>query len=323
MNKPIGTLALLAAILLGGPEASAQTWPTKPVRLIVSQGAGGTPDIICRLLADRLSQSLGQQFVVENRPGGGNIVGAQTAARALPDGYTFFFATAAALVSNPYTFKSLPYDPANDFVPVGMVANNPFFLLAHPSVKATTLKELIALEKANPGKLTYATDGPRNFSGILAAWINKRANTNIVQVPYATMPQGVQDAIAGRVQLVILAPASAAPFMSQGNLRALAVSSAKRVPGYETIPPIADTLPGVELIGWFAIVAPKGVPSEVVQKLNGALDRILKDREVMQKLVGLGFYTEGAGTPEAARAYIRSQLETWGKVTRDIGLEPE
>jgi len=331
MRHYIYGLALLGLALTSYQPAGAQTanqtanptWPDKPVRLIVSQAAGGTPDIICRILTDRLSQALGQQFVVENRPGAANIIGAQTAAHAAGDGYTFFFATAAALVSNPYTFKTLPYDPANDFVPVAMVAKNPFFMLAHPSVKATTLTELIALEKADPGKLTYATDGPRNFSGILASWINKLAGINVLQVPYATMPQGIQDAIAGRVQLVILAPASAAPFIARGDLRPLAVSSAKRVPGYDKVPSIAETLPGIELTGWFAIVAPKGTPPDVIQKLNGALDRILKDPEIAQKLAGLGFYTEGADTPEGTGRYIRAQLETWGKVTRDIGMQPE
>jgi tripartite-type tricarboxylate transporter receptor subunit TctC len=323
MKPSLCLLAFLAAIAVLANRATAQDWPTKPVRFIVSQAAGGTPDIICRLLTDRLSQQFGQPFVVENRPGGANIVGAQTAAHAVPDGYTFFFATAAALVSNPYTFKSLPYDPVNDFVPVGMVAKNPFFILAHPSVRATTLTELIALEKSDPGKLAYATDGPRNFSGILAAWINKLAGIGILQVPYATMPQGIQDAIAGRVQLVILAPASAEPFINRGSLRALAVSSATRVPGHENVPAISETLPGIELTGWFAIVAPKGTPDGVIEKLNGELDRILKDPLVIEKLAGLGFYTDGAGTLKAMRDYLRSQLETWGKVVRDVGLEPE
>jgi tripartite-type tricarboxylate transporter receptor subunit TctC len=323
MKKQLLVLALLTTAPMLSSGADAQNWPTKPVRFIVSQAAGGTPDIICRILTDRLSQALGQQFVVENRPGGANIVGAQTVAHAVPDGYTFFFATAAALVSNPYTFKSLPYDPKSDFVPVGMIAKNPFFMLAHPSVKAATLTELIALEKANPGKLTYATDGPRNFSGILAAWINKLAGVNILQVPYATMPQGIQDAIAGRVQLVILAPASAAPFITRGDLRPLAVSSAQRVPGYDKVPSIAETLPSIELTGWFAIVGPRGTPSDIIARLNSALDRILKEPAVAQKLAGLGFYTEGADTLEGTGSYIRSQLETWGKVTRDIGLEPE
>src|SRR3954469_20538035 len=153
-----------AALGLSAASAGAQSWPARPVEVIVSQAAGGAPDTICRLITDCLGRALGQQFVVENRPGSGNIVGAQAAARAAPDGYTLFFATAAALVTNPYTFKSLPYDPVKDFAPVAMVAKGPFFVLAHPSVPVKTLDELVAYDRANPGKLAFATDGPRNFS---------------------------------------------------------------------------------------------------------------------------------------------------------------
>src|SRR5262245_31510197 len=154
-------------------EAQGQSWPARPIKFIVSQAAGGTPDIVCRLITDKVARGLGQQIVVENRPGGGNIVGAQAAARSAPDGYTFFFATSAALVTNPYTFKSLPYDPARDFAAVAMLGGNPFFLLAHPSVEAKSLPDLIALERAQPGKLTAATDGPQTFSGMLMRWLHK------------------------------------------------------------------------------------------------------------------------------------------------------
>jgi tripartite-type tricarboxylate transporter receptor subunit TctC len=181
-----------------------------------------------------------------------------------------------------------------------------------------------AQHKGNdPGKLGFATDGPRNFSGILAAWINKLAGTSILQVPYATMPQGVQDTVAGRLQLVILAPAAAAPFMSQGQLHPLAVSSINRAPRYQSVPSIAETFPGVELIGWFALIGPKGTGSDVVQGLNRALDRVLNEPDLVRKLTDLGFYTEGAGTPEATRDYIRAQHAMWGKVAYDIGLEPQ
>src|SRR3974390_937977 len=202
---------LLGLMLLTLAPASAQSWPTKPVRIIVSFAAGATPDIMCRLISEQLSALLGQPVIVENRPGGANVVGAGAVAHSPPDGYTLYFATAAALVSNPYTFKTLPYDPVKDFVPVSMVAKNPFLILAHPSVAANTLPELAAYDKANPGKLTFATDGKRNLSGILATWLNKVSGANILQVPYATMPQGVQDTLAGRTQLTILSPPSAAP----------------------------------------------------------------------------------------------------------------
>ena len=316
-------LAATLAVLAASNEVAAQNWPTRPIKFIVSQAAGGTPDIICRLITEKLSRALSQQVVVENRPGGGNVIGAQAAARSAPDGTTFFFATAAALVTNPHTFKSLPYDPARDFAPVAMVASNPFFLLVNPGVAANTLPELISLDKAEPGKLTAATDGQRNFSGMLTAWFNKRAGTSIVQVPYATMPQGAQDALAGRVQLVVLAVPSAAPLMEQGRMRGLAVSSAKRLPGFESVPTIAETLPGFDFIGWFAVVAPAGTPADVIARMNREVDAALKDPEIAKRLRDVGMYTEGTGTPEQTTAYIRAQLDTWGKIVREIGLQPE
>jgi len=315
--------ALLASSAQIHAQSAAQSWPARPIKVIVSQAAGGAPDIICRLVTDRLSRALGQQLVVENRPGSGNVVGAQAAARSAPDGYTFFFATAAALVTNPYTFKSLPYDPARDFVPVAMIAKGPFFVMAHPSVPAKTLAELIAYDKANPGKLSFATDGPRNFSGILAAWLNQLAGTQILAVPYATMPQGVQDTVAGRTQLAVLAVPAAAPFIKRGDLRPLAVSFARRIPGYEDVPTIAETFPGFEFIGWFSFVAPAGTPHEIVQRMNRETDRILKDQEVAQRLANLGFYTEGAETPEALADFVRAELAKWGRIMKEIGIQPE
>lgn len=168
-------LTLFALTLPAVSSAVAQSWPTRPIKIVVSQAAGGTPDIICRLISEKLSAALGQPVIVEDRPGGANVVGALAVAHAPADGYTLFFATAAALVSNPHTFKTLPYDPVKNFVAVSMVAKNPFLILAHPSVPANSLPELVAYDKANAGKLTFATDGKRNFSGILATWLNHLA----------------------------------------------------------------------------------------------------------------------------------------------------
>ena len=316
-------VTLLALMLLSLAPASAQTWPTRPIKIIVSQAAGGTPDIICRLVSAQLSILLGQQVVVENRPGGANVVGAVAAAHAAPDGYTLFFATAAALVSNPHTFKTLPYDPVKDFVAISMVAKNPFLILAHPSVAANTLPELFAYDKANPGKLTFATDGRRNFSGILATWLNKAGGGNILQVPYATMPQGIQDTMAGRTQLTILSPPSAAPHIASGALKPLAISWTKRLPQYAQVPAISEAYPGVELTGWFVIAAPTGTPADVMTRVNREMDKILKTPELVARLAELGFFTDGAETPEETRAFVRAQYELWSKVTREIGLEPE
>lgn len=316
-------VTLLALMLLSLAPASAQNWPTRPIKIIVSQAAGGTPDIICRLVSAQLSILLGQQVVVENRPGGANVVGAVAAAHAAPDGYTLFFATAAALVSNPHTFKTLPYDPVKDFVAISMVAKNPFLILAHPSVAANTLPELFAYDKANPGKLTFATDGRRNFSGILATWLNKAGGGNILQVPYATMPQGIQDTMAGRTQLTILSPPSAAPHIASGALKPLAISWSKRLPQYAQVPSISEAYPGVELTGWFVIAAPTGTPAAVITRVNQEMDKVLKTPEMVRRLAEVGFFTDGAETPEATRAFVRAQYELWSKVTREIGLEPE
>lgn len=303
--------------------AVAQSWPTRPIKFIVSQAAGGTPDILCRLVTEGVSRKLGQQIIIENRPGGGNVIGAQAAARSPADGYTFFWATAAPLVTNPYTFKNLPYDATKDFMPVGQVADGPFVVLVHPSVQANTLPELIKLAKAEPGKLSFATDGPRNFSGMIAAWINKLAGTDIIQIPYATMPQGIQDTVAGRVQIVILAIPSAASFIAQKTLRPLAISTKERAPGYESIPPIAEIFPEFDFSGWMAVVAPTGTPADIVQKMNRAMDEVLREPDVAQRLKEIGFYTHGAGTVEETAKYIRTQYEAWGKVVKEIGIQPE
>ena len=321
----VARLLFCFVILLsaGAPSARAENWPARPIRFIVSQAAGGTPDILCRLVTEKIGRALGQQIVVENRIGGGNVIGAEVAAHAAPDGYTFFWATAASLVTNPYTFKSLPYDANKDFVPVGKVADGPFLLLANPDLAAKTLPELIALAKANPGKLSFATDGPRNFSGMIAAWINKLAGTEIGQVPYARMPQGIQDTIAGRVQLTVLAIPSAAPFIQSGALRPLAISMKATAPGYESIPPVAQTFPGFDFSGWMAVVAPSGTPADILQRMNREMDAVLKEPDVVQRLREIGFYTTGAGTIDETGGFIRAQSEAWRHVVQEIGIQPE
>lgn len=323
MSILVRAVALGALLLLSIIPASAQSWPDRPIKIIVSQAAGGTPDLICRIISDKLSNLLGQRVFVENRPGGANVVGATAAAHAAADGYTLFFATAAALVSNPHTFKTLPYDPVKDFTAVSMVAKNPFLILVNPAVPANNLPELIAYDKANPGKLTFATDGPRNFSGILATWLNKVSGADILQVPYATMPQGVQDTLAGRTQLTILSPPSAAPHIASGALKPLAISWTKRLPQYAQVPSISEAYPGVELTGWFVIAAPAGTPADVVTRVNQEMDKVLKTPDMVKRLADVGFFTEGAETPEATRAFVKAQYDLWSKVVREIGLQPE
>ena len=312
---------LIASAVL--PQAKADDWPTRSIKLINPLAAGSAPDILSRIVAEQLARALGQQVLVENRPGAANIVAAQTAARAAPDGYTLFFGTSLALAVNPHTFKSLPYDAGADFTLVAMICKAAFFVLAHPDVAAKTLPELIALDKTKPGQLAVAVDGPKNSSGMLAAWLNKQTGLNLLLIPYATMPQGIQDAISGRVQLAIVAGLTAAPLVERGSMRALAVSSASRIPGYEQVPTIAETLPGFEFLGWFVLAAPAGTPVAIVDRLNREMDQILKNRELVKRLADLGFYVDSAYTPQATADFVRSQRDKWGEIVRAIGITPE
>ncbi len=318
-----GGVAVASVAALPAAARAQQGWPAQPVRMIVSQAAGGAPDTICRLLTDRLGRVFNQSFVVENRTGAGNVIGVQMAARAAPDGYTFLWATAAALTTNVFTVKNLPYDPRKDFVTVARVARGPFVIVANKDLPANTLPELITLAKAKPGELNLANDGPRNFSGLVAAWLNKNAGISINPVAYATMPQGVQDTVGGRVQLAILAFPAAAPMLKGGLLKPIAVSSVERVTGYESIAPIADTIPGFDFYGWLGVSAPAATPRPIIERFNAEISKLLEDAEFKARLVDVGFYSFGAQSIEIAEKAVRDELELWRKVVGDLGIQPE
>ena len=323
MNK-IPRWLLLAAFALPAPiSANAQTWPDRPIKFISSQAAGGGTDIIGRVVADQLSSRVGQPVVYENRPGGGNKIGTEAAAHSAPDGYTYVYATAAALVVDPYTFKSLPYDPIKDFTVISRIAEVTFMVLAHPDVPAKNLAELFAYAKANPDKIAVATDGARRFSGMVAAWLNKLAGTNIAYVPYTQMTQGIQDVLAGRVQLVIIAVPAARGHVAAGKLRALAVTSLKRLPDFPDVPAVAETFPGFDFAGWFALAAPARVPPPIIERVHKEVNAILQDPAVSGKLKSMGFVPYGGGTLKETQDYIDSQHKAWATLVKEIGLQPE
>jgi tripartite-type tricarboxylate transporter receptor subunit TctC len=317
------TLAGLGALLAIGPAAAAD-WPKKPVTVIVPQAAGNSPDVLCRIIADKLSRALGQQFIVENRPGAANVVGMQSAARAANDGYTFVFATSAALVTNPYTIKNLSYDPMKDFVPVAMVAKSHHLLLVNPDVKANNLSELIALEKAEPGSLSIAVDGPRNISGLIAQAINKQAGTKMVLVPYNTISNAVQDSISGRTPVTIQSASVVEPFIKDGSLRAIAVAGNERISTLPDVPAIAETLKSVELQGWFMVMAPAGTPSDILDTMSKAIATALTEPDVKERAPTLGFeLAKGEPvSPLGAKAFLAAQLEYTGTVIKSLGIEP-
>ena len=316
-------MKLLLLLLLVSGHAFAQDWPSRPPRIIVSQPPGTSPDIAARFLADRLSRQVAQPVVVENRPGGQNVIGAQAAAKSPADGYNFFFATTAAVITNPLTFKALPYDPAKDFAPVAMIARSPMVVAVNPSVPAKSLAELVALDKAEPGRLAAANEGAKTFSGMMSQMLNQTAGIRLLQVPYTGVAPAIQDTIAGRTQVVLVSSAALLPFLKRGDLRPLAVSAGKRVRGLEDVPTLSETYPGFEYVGWFALLAPAGTPAAIVQKANREMDKVLTDPEIAKRLFDLGLINEGAGTPEQLNEFLRAERERWGKLVKDIGLQPE
>ena len=303
--------------------ATAQSWPDRPIKFISSQAAGNGTDVVGRLVADRLSARVGQPIVFENRPGGGNVIGTQAAARSPADGYTFFFASAAALVTDPYTFKSLPYDPMKDFTVISRIAEVTFTVLVHPDVPVKNLPELFAYAKANPDKLAIATDGARRFSGMIAAWINKLGGTNMSYVPYTSINQGTQDVIAGRVQVLILAYPAAKGHVAAGKLRALAVTSPQRLPELPDVPAVAEIFPGFDFAGWWVLATPTGVPADIVARVNREMDGVMKDPDVVTRLENAGFRTRGGGTLKEVNDFVQGQHAAWGTLVKEIGLKPE
>jgi tripartite-type tricarboxylate transporter receptor subunit TctC len=322
MNRLASSL-LLSLLLLSHAPAFAQSWPAKPVRLVLSQPPGSSPDILARMLTERLSRQWGQPIVVENRPGGQNVVGAQVAARAAADGYTFYYATTAALVVNVYTFKALPYDPRKDFVPVGMIGLSPFVLAVNPELPVKTLSELMAYAKANPEKISVATEGTKTLSGLLTDMIASTGGVKWVHVPYNGVQPGILDTIAGRTQATVQSSTALNSHLKRGALRPIAVSFPRRVTGLDQVPTLGETWSGFQYAGWHALVAPTGTPEEAIRRFNRDLDVVMKEPDVAAKLVEFGIITEGAGTPAELGEFLRAEHVRWAKLAKDINVVVE
>jgi tripartite-type tricarboxylate transporter receptor subunit TctC len=324
MKRRTFTLSAAGAALAGWHSlGQAQAWPDKPVKLWLSQPAGSGADAMARMITDPLSKKWGQTIVVENKPGGQNAIGAQAAARSPADGYNFYFATAAALVTNAYLFKNLPYDPKKDFVPVGMIGKVPFAVSVNASSQLKTFQELIAFAKANPGRLTVANEGPKTFSGMMTRLLSAQLGIQVNSVPYVSVGAAVTDTVGGQTEVIISDVPSVAQMVKAGRLRPLAVTTAKRVAGWETIPVVADVLPGFDYAGWIGIVAPVGTPAAAIQRFNRDLDAVLLDKDMAARLLAIGPITEGAGSTEQMAAFLQAEHNRWATLTRDIGILPE
>jgi tripartite-type tricarboxylate transporter receptor subunit TctC len=315
--------AMLCVLMsAAGAHAAQPAFPSKPIRMIVAVPPGGPADTLARLVAPKLTESLGQPVVIDNRPGANGIIAYETTARAAPDGHTFA-AVAAGVVINASLYKSVPYDPLKDFAPITLGITVPNILVVHPSVSASSVKELIALAKAKPGTLAFASAG-NGTSGHLALEVFRMAaGIDATHVPYKGGGPALTEVLAGQVQALFSIALAATPQIKAGKLRALAITSGKRSPVAPELPTIAEAgFPGFEVIGWFGWLAPAATPRAIVNRLNAELVRALKLPEVRDRLLAQS--TEPVGnTPQEFAAFMRREHEKWSRVIRAANIRVE
>ena len=313
--------AAAAALPALSRVAPAQTYPTRPVRLIVSVGAGGSPDIIARLIGQWLSERLGQPFVIENRPGAGSSIGTEIVVRAPPDGYTLLLAISANAI-NAAVYDSLPFNFIRDTAPVASIASIPLVMEVHPSVPAKTVPEFIAYAKANPGKINMASGGNATPLHVAGELFKMMAGVDLVHVPYRGEGLALPDLIGGQVQVMFGVMPASLGYIRAGKLRALAVTSANRQEALPDVPTMSEFLPGYEARGWYGIVVPKATPTEIVDKLNTEINAALADPVTKKRLTDVGCAVF-AGSPADFGKFIVDETEKWAKVVKFAGIKVE
>ena len=312
---------LFAALLLSSVSAAcAQAWPTKPVRFVVPFPAGGSTDVVGRLVAEHLRQSLGQPFVIDNRAGAGGTTGSDVVAKASPDGYTMLIGTSSTHAIASSLYGKLPYDQVRDFAPVTLLGSATILLVVHPSVAAKTVQALIALAKAKPGSLNFASSGNGGVSHLTGEYFKSLAGIEMQHVPYKGDTPMIIDLVAGRVSLAFGTAVAFLPYVQKGALNALAVTNAKPSPVAPNLPVVAETLPGFEALQWFGILMPAGTPPEIVAKLNAEVVKVLRIPEVHDRLQSMGIEIAG-NTPGEFAAFMRAETTKWGKIVKDSGAK--
>ena len=311
---------LLVAALLFCSQASAQSYPSRAVKMVVPFPAGSATDQIARVVGQQLQESLGQPFVVENKPGAQGAIAATEVARAAPDGYTLMVGTNTPLAANPSLFKKLNYDPAKDFAPIARLGTISFMIMVRPDFPAKTFKEFLAHAKANPGKLSagYGSAG----SQVSQAMLRSMGRIDFIDVPYKGLPQAITDVLGGQVSFTFADLANALAQIKGGKLRGIAVTSQKRSALAPDIPAVAEELPGYELIAWFALVAPAGTPAPVVSRLHDVTVKALAKPEVGARFAALGTDVAPLNADELG-AFIRSEIAKWAKMAEEAGIQPE
>src|SRR3954470_23927758 len=303
-------------------NAAAQAYPSRPISLLVPWAPGGSTDILARVVALQLHQSMGQPVVIENRTGAAGNIGTLAAARAAPDGYTLLFNTMSVHTMNHALFATMPFDGVKDFSPISLLAYVTNTMVVHPSVPANTVAEFIAYAKANPGKIAYASSGPGSTNHLCAAMLEKMAGIEMLHVPYRGGAPAVADTVGGQVQLFFTAGTQSLEHVKAGRLKLLAVTEAKRSPFLPDVPTVAETVPGYEMTVWYGAFGPPGMPKDIVARLNSEIARALFLPEVKQRMDDIAVEV-ASSTPEELAARMRNDADKWGGIIRSIGITPQ
>jgi tripartite-type tricarboxylate transporter receptor subunit TctC len=316
--------ALAMPTLACGQDASTssgQSYPTKPLRFIAPNLPGGPTDILARLIGQKLTESMGQPVVIENRAGAGGNIGTEVAAKAPPDGYTLLSGNNATFGANPSLYKRLGFDPIKDFTPVVLVATQPNILVVHPSLPVKSVKELIVLARSQPGQLNYAGSGVGTAAHLAAELFKSMTGTNIVHISYKSAGPALTDLIAGQTQLMFATALSVTPHIKSGRVRPLAVTSSRRSRLYSDLPTISEAgVPGFEASTWHGVLVPAGTPSAIVERLNSEINKMLRTTDVNDRITALGGEIAGGSSKEFAE-HIRREIVRWGKVVKSIGVQ--
>jgi tripartite-type tricarboxylate transporter receptor subunit TctC len=318
-HRRIAGIAIAAVFCLAWGLSQAQSYPTKPVRLIVPFSAGGATDVVVRIVANKLPEALGQQVVVDNRVGAGGMIGTEIAAKATPDGYTLL-ATGSPHVIFPHLYKKVPYDTLKDFAPIMQIGAQPYALTVHPSLPVKTVKELIELAKKSPGKINYASSGNGGAQHLFQAMFVSMAQIDMVHVPYKGSGPARADLLGGQVKIGCLGISSILPQHKAGQLRIIAVTSAKRSPEIPDIPSIAETLPGYDASLWTGILAPRGTPAAAISRIHADVSKLLQQPDIKTAFERVGTYVV-ATSPKEYGEYLKVDYAKWGKVVRDVNLQ--
>ncbi len=315
-------LAALAALAAASVASAQEAWPARPIQMVIPFPPGGPTDVTGRVLAEKLSLELKRNVVVENKAGASGNIGAQFVAKAAPDGYTIFFSTGGTHGINPFLYAKPGYDPVKDFVPVAWVTTSPNILVVHPSFPAKTLTELIALAKASPGKLSSAAPGQGSTPHMFGELLKRTAGIEIQHIAYRGSGPALADVVAGHVPIMFDGIPSSLPLVQAGKLRAIAVTGTSRLPAAPDIPTVAETIPGFDASGWFAVYAPAGTPPAVVARLNQAINRVLEMPDVRKRYAELGAEPVG-GPPEKLRDQVARERAKGSELIRATGMKAE